>query len=68
MTSLPDIVIVGYQQEKNSTVSLTDTNCNFDLTDILIPVNDVAIVSIRLILNKLVFAICESRSNYTRNS
>ncbi|KAF3952354.1 hypothetical protein CMV_022082 [Castanea mollissima] len=37
------------------------------LADISIPANDDAIASIRLILNKLVFAICEGRSSYIRN-
>uniref|UniRef100_A0A6N2MW06 Small ribosomal subunit protein uS2c n=1 Tax=Salix viminalis TaxID=40686 RepID=A0A6N2MW06_SALVM len=43
------------------TICLIDTNCDPDLTDISIPANDDAIASIRLILNKLVFAICEGR-------
>ncbi|AES77606.2 cell wall-associated hydrolase, putative [Medicago truncatula] len=38
-----------------------------DLADISIPANDDAIASIRLILNKLVFAICVGRSSYIRN-
>jgi ribosomal protein S2 len=37
---------------------LIDTNSDPDLGDILIPTNDKAIPSIRLILNILVFAIC----------
>ncbi|KAL3648468.1 40S ribosomal protein S2 [Castilleja foliolosa] len=41
------------------TICLIDTNCDPDLADISIPANDDAISSIRLILNKLVFAICE---------
>uniref|UniRef100_A0A3B4AVJ5 Mitochondrial ribosomal protein S2 n=1 Tax=Periophthalmus magnuspinnatus TaxID=409849 RepID=A0A3B4AVJ5_9GOBI len=50
------------------TICLIDTNCDPDLADISIPANDDAIASIRLILNKLVFAICEGRSSYIRNS
>ncbi|KAL5067359.1 hypothetical protein RYX36_018246 [Vicia faba] len=70
MTRLPDIVIILDQQEEYTalqecitlgipTISLIDTNSDPDLTDILIPANDDAIASIGLILNKLVFAICE---------
>ena len=49
------------------TICLIDTNCDPDLADISIPANDDAIASIRFILNKLVFAICEGRSSYTGN-
>ncbi|KAF3449772.1 hypothetical protein FNV43_RR05850 [Rhamnella rubrinervis] len=70
MTGLPDIVIIVDQQEEYTalrecitlgipTICLIDTNCDPDLADISIPANDDAIASIRLILNKLVFAICE---------
>nr|YP_009865539.1 ribosomal protein S2 [Dalbergia frutescens]QKE47824.1 ribosomal protein S2 [Dalbergia frutescens] len=79
MTGLPDIVIIVDQQEEFNalrecitlgipTICLIDTNCDPDLADISIPANDDAIASIRLILNKLVFAICEGRSSYIRNS
>lgn len=78
MTGLPDIVIIVDQQEEYKalrecltlgipTICLIDTNCDPDLADISIPANDDAIASIRLILNKLVFAICEGRSSYIRN-
>ncbi|CAN6440747.1 unnamed protein product [Victoria cruziana] len=61
MTGLPDIVIIIDQQEEYMalqecvtlgilTICLIDTNCD---PDILIPANDDAIASIRLILNKL---------------
>ncbi|XLS44836.1 hypothetical protein HN51_001701 [Arachis hypogaea] len=71
MTGLPDIVIIVDQQEEYTalrecitlgipTICLIDTNCDPDLADISIPANDDAIASIRLILNKLVFAICEA--------
>ncbi|KAK7233552.1 hypothetical protein RIF29_47441 [Crotalaria pallida] len=79
MAGLPDIVIIVDQQEEYTalrecitlgipTICLIDTNCDPDLADISIPANDDAIASIRLILNKLVFAICEGRSSYIRNS
>ena len=79
MTGLPDIVIIVDQQEEYTalqecitlgipTICLIDTNCEPDLADISIPANDDAIASIRLILTKLVFAICEGRSSYIRNS
>nr|QIQ22854.1 ribosomal protein S2 [Cistanche sinensis] len=78
MTGLPDIVIIVDQHEEYAalrectilgipTICLIDTNCDPDLADILIPANDDAMSSIRLILNKLVFAICEGRSSYIRN-
>nr|CUR06425.1 rps2 [Acacia scalena] len=78
MTGLPDIVIIVDQQEEYKalqecitlgipTICLIDTNCEPDLADFSIPANDDAIASIRLILTKLVFAICEGRSSYIRN-
>lgn len=79
MTGLPDVVIIVDQQEEYRalqecitlgipTICLIDTNCDPDLADISIPANDDAIASIRLILNKLVFAISEGRSSSIRNS
>nr|YP_009516865.1 ribosomal protein S2 [Cabomba aquatica]AYE67970.1 ribosomal protein S2 [Cabomba aquatica] len=78
MTGLPDIVIIIDQQEEYTslrecvtlgipTICLIDTNCDPDLADIPIPANDDAIASIRLILNKLVSAICQGRSSYIRS-
>nr|ACH47279.1 ribosomal protein S2 [Monsonia vanderietiae] len=78
MTRLPDIVIVVDQQASIMalrecitlgipTIGLIDTNCDPDLVDLPIPANDDSIRSIRLILNKLVFAICEGRSRSIRN-
>nr|YP_009109270.1 ribosomal protein S2 [Corallorhiza odontorhiza]AIW51739.1 ribosomal protein S2 [Corallorhiza odontorhiza] len=78
MTGLPDIVIIIDQQEEYTvlqecvilgipTICLIDTNCDPDLADISIPANDDAIASIRLILTKLVSAICEGRSSYIKN-
>ncbi|KAL5562813.1 hypothetical protein UlMin_032560 [Ulmus minor] len=63
MTGLPDIVIIGIP-----TICLIDTNCDPDLADISIPMNDNVIASIRLFFNKLIFAICEGHSSYIRNS
>lgn len=76
MTGFPDIVIIIDQQEEYTvlgecvilgipTICLIDTNCDPDLVDISIPDN--AITSIRLILNKLVSAICEGRSSSIRS-
>nr|CUR06063.1 rps2 [Acacia restiacea]CUR06153.1 rps2 [Acacia restiacea]CUR06607.1 rps2 [Acacia scleroclada] len=73
MRRLPDIVIIVDQQEKSMalhecmtvgipTICLIDTNCEPDLADFSIPANDDAIASVRFILTKLVFAICEGRS------
>lgn len=79
MSRLPDIVIILDQQEEYTalrecitlgipTICLIDTNCDPDLADISIPANDDSIASIRFILNKLVFAICEGRrSSYIQN-
>nr|YP_010006764.1 ribosomal protein S2 [Passiflora cristalina]QNR05531.1 ribosomal protein S2 [Passiflora cristalina] len=78
MTGLPDIVIIVDQQEEYTalrecitlgipTICLIDTNCDPDFADISIPANDDARASIRFILNKLVFAICEGRSRYIQN-
>nr|YP_009688947.1 30S ribosomal protein S2 [Paris japonica]QEL51578.1 30S ribosomal protein S2 [Paris japonica] len=78
MTGLPDIVIILDQQEEYTalqecvilgipTICLIDTNCDPDIADISIPANDDSIASIRFILNKLVFAICEGRSSSIRN-
>ncbi|KAF3614600.1 30S ribosomal protein S2, chloroplastic, partial [Capsicum annuum] len=78
MIGVPDIVIIVDQHEEYTAlrecitlgipiICLTDTNCDPDLADISIPANDDAISSTRLILNKLVFAICEVLSSYIRN-
>ena len=78
MTELPDIVIIVDQQEEYTalreciilgipTICIIDTNCDPNLADISIPANDDAIASIRLILNKLVSAICKGHSSYIRN-
>ena len=49
------------------TIFLIDTNCDPNLANISIPANDDVIASIRLILNKLVFAICDGHSSYIQN-
>lgn len=78
MTKLPDIVIIVDQQEEYTairecailgipTICLIDTNCDPELADISIPANDDAIASIRLILNKLVSAICEGRASAVKS-
>nr|YP_003934050.1 ribosomal protein S2 [Geranium palmatum]YP_009250199.1 ribosomal protein S2 [Geranium maderense]ACH47277.1 ribosomal protein S2 [Geranium palmatum]ADJ66349.1 ribosomal protein S2 [Geranium palmatum]AKF43143.1 30S ribosomal protein S2 [Geranium maderense]AMY96027.1 ribosomal protein S2 [Geranium maderense] len=78
MTGLPDIVIiVGQHNEFTAlrecitlgipTIGLIDTDCDPDLVDLPIPANDDSRRSIRFILNKLVFAICEGRSSSIRN-
>ncbi|KAL5102125.1 hypothetical protein RYX36_006452 [Vicia faba] len=58
-TTLQECITLGIP-----TIYLIDTNSDPDLADISIPANDDAIASIGLILNKLVFAICEGRSSY----
>nr|YP_009437008.1 ribosomal protein S2 [Grammatotheca bergiana]ATG27384.1 ribosomal protein S2 [Grammatotheca bergiana] len=78
MTELPDIVIIVDQHKEYTalrecitlgipTICLIDTNCDPDLADLPIPANDDSISSLRLILNKLVFAIREGRSDSIRN-
>nr|YP_005089404.1 ribosomal protein S2 [Silene noctiflora]AEC04154.1 ribosomal protein S2 [Silene noctiflora]WFF47151.1 ribosomal protein S2 [Silene noctiflora] len=79
MTRLPDIVIILDQQKDYkalrecitlgiATICLIDTNSDPDLADLPIPANDDAISSIRFILNRLVFAICEGRSSSVRKT
>nr|ASN78896.1 ribosomal protein S2 [Allotropa virgata] len=74
MTKLPDIVIILDQHKEYiallecitlriKTVCLIDTNCDPNFVDFPIPANDDNRSSIRLILNKLVFAIREGRSS-----
>nr|QXX99991.1 ribosomal protein S2 [Allium semenovii] len=78
LTGLSDIVIIVDQQKEYTalrecailgipTICLIDTNCDPGLADISIPINDDVIALIRLILNKLVSAICEGRSSYIRS-
>lgn len=76
MTELPDIVIIIDQHKEFTalqecktlgipTICLIDTDCDPHLSEIAIPANDDAIASIKFILNKLVFAICEGLSTKT---
>nr|YP_010958402.1 ribosomal protein S2 [Vandenboschia auriculata]ALO81800.1 ribosomal protein S2 [Vandenboschia auriculata] len=73
MSNLPDIVIITDQHEQSTaiqecitlgipTICVVDTDCDPDLTDIPIPGNDDARSSIRWILDKLILAIQEGRS------
>jgi len=70
MKRLPDLVVVVDQKRESTAIqeciklkipviSILDTNCDPDLTDIPIPANDDAIRSIKLILGKLADSICE---------
>nr|YP_009667461.1 ribosomal protein S2 [Cuscuta strobilacea]QCW07810.1 ribosomal protein S2 [Cuscuta strobilacea] len=79
MTGLPDVVIILDQHKELTalqecralgipTICLIDTNCDPNLSDIPIPANDDAIASIRFILNKLVFAICQGYCSYLRKA
>ena len=74
MTAIPDIVIIIDQHKEYTalreciilgipTICLIDTNCDPDLVDFPIPANDDTRASVRFILTKLVFAICEGRSS-----
>nr|YP_009434849.1 ribosomal protein S2 [Lobelia hartlaubii]ATG24757.1 ribosomal protein S2 [Lobelia hartlaubii] len=78
MTELPHIVIILDQHEEYTalrecitlgipTICLIDTNCDPNLADLPIPANDDSRASLRFILNKLVFAIREGRSDSIRN-
>jgi len=70
MKNLPDLVIVVDQKRESTAIqeciklkipviSILDTNCDPDLTDIPIPANDDAIRSIKLIVSKLADSIYE---------
>jgi small subunit ribosomal protein S2 len=74
MKQLPDLVVIIDQKRESTAVqeciklnipviSLLDTNCDPDLTDIPIPANDDAIRSIKLILGKLSTSILEGNSS-----
>nr|YP_009294809.1 ribosomal protein S2 [Cytinus hypocistis]AMR36148.1 ribosomal protein S2 [Cytinus hypocistis] len=73
MTRLPDIVIFLDQKKESmaiheclilgiQTICIIDTNCDPHLADFSIPANDNSLSSIRLIIKKLVLAICAGRS------
>lgn len=70
MKRLPDLVVIVDQKRESTAVqecrtlgipiiSILDSNCDPDLTDIPIPGNDDAIRSIKLIIGKLADSICE---------
>lgn len=70
MKRLPDLVLVVDQKRESTAVqeciklnipviSILDTNCDPDLTDIPIPANDDAIRSIKLIVGKIADSIYE---------
>jgi len=72
MRKIPDVVIIIDQRREYNAVlecqklaipivSLLDTNCDPDLTDVPIPANDDAIRSIKLLVGKLADAIYEGR-------
>ena len=72
MRKVPDIVVIVDQKREHNAisecqklgipvVSILDTNCDPDITDIPIPANDDAIRSIKLIVGKLADAIYEGR-------
>jgi small subunit ribosomal protein S2 len=73
MKRLPDLVVIVDQKRESTAIqeciklkipviSILDTNCDPDLTDIPIPANDDAIRSIKLILGKLADSIYEGSS------
>lgn len=79
MKRLPDLVVIVDQKRETTAVqecrtlgipiiSILDTNCNPDLTDIAIPGNDDAIRSIKLIITKLTDSICEGSLGYDENN
>nr|YP_010835294.1 ribosomal protein S2 [Cryptomonas gyropyrenoidosa]WFQ82969.1 ribosomal protein S2 [Cryptomonas gyropyrenoidosa] len=78
MKRLPDLVIVVDQKRENTAIqeciklqipiiSLLDTNCDPELTDIPIPANDDAIRSIKLILGKLSDSIRQGNIGSTKS-
>mgnify|MGYP003345188492 CR=1 FL=1 len=73
MKKLPDLVVVIDQKRESTAIqeciklnipviSMLDTNCDPDLTDIPIPGNDDAIRSIKLVLSKLADSISEGNN------
>lgn len=79
MKRLPDLVVIVDQKRESTAVqecktlgipiiSILDTNCNPDYTDIPIPANDDAIRSIKLILGKIADSIYEGSNGNVRSS
>ena len=73
MKRLPDLVLIVDQKRESTAIqecmtlgipiiSILDSNCNPDITDIPIPGNDDAIRSIKLIVGKIADSICEGQS------
>ena len=78
MKRLPDYVLIVDQKRENTAIqecmtlgipiiSILDSNCNPDVTDIPIPGNDDAIRSIKLIVGKIADSIYEGRSGKIQN-
>nr|YP_009420292.1 ribosomal protein S2 [Cryptomonas curvata]ASO75780.1 ribosomal protein S2 [Cryptomonas curvata] len=78
MKRLPDLVVIVDQKRESTAIqeciklkipviSILDTNCDPDLTDIPIPANDDAIRSIKLILGKLSESIYEGNNGNFKN-
>lgn len=78
MRALPDLVIIVDQKRESTAIqeciklkipviSILDTNCDPDLTDIPIPANDDAIRSIKLIISKLADSIYEGSRGIASN-
>jgi small subunit ribosomal protein S2 len=72
MTQIPDIVILVDPKRENTAlleckklgitvISILDTNCDPNLVDILIPANDDAVRSIKLILSTLSNGISQKK-------
>ena len=72
MTSLPDVLfVIDPKNEKTAVkeakklnipvVALTDTNCDPDMVDVIIPGNDDAIRAVNLMASKMANAIIEGR-------
>lgn len=68
MKKLPDIaILVGQNSEMNAVkeclkakitlITILDTNCDPNLTDLIIPANDDSVASVSLILNTLANSI-----------
>ena len=75
MAELPDIVIIiGQQEEMNAVrecqklkipnLTILDTNCDPDFTDLFIPANDDSRTSVHYILSKLANAIKEGQKDF----
>ena len=77
MKRLPDLVLIVDQKRESTAIqecmtlgipiiSILDSNCNPDVTDIPIPGNDDAIRSIKLIVGKIADSICEGRNGNSK--